>query len=313
MPNSTDAAVRARRLLALLPHLKRGESTPLADLAAAVGATTAEVAADLATLTLCGVPPFSPLDMVDLEIDGESVTVNMDPPGLDRQLKLSANEARALVAALDTAGYDDDSPLRRKLAEATTDTVPSDEIARTVRTGTAPGGIADLYAALAGAAAEHDKVSITYLTGTTGRMSERVVHPWALVNRLGAWYLVAFCEGVGEERVFRLDRIRAVAQTGERFTPPSDKRMSVTPSAERLPVAEVRFVPGATLPDGREWPGVSLEPADDGSVIARVPYQGVAWIARRVVARLGEAEAVSPPEVRDAVRTMAAAMLTDLR
>jgi hypothetical protein len=39
----------------------------------------------------------------------------------------------------------------------------------------------------------------------------------------------------------------------------------------------------------------------------------VAWIARRVVARLGEAEAVSPPEVRDAVRTMAAAMLTDLR
>ncbi|MDP2299617.1 MAG: hypothetical protein Q8M55_02765, partial [Actinomycetota bacterium] len=58
----------------------------------------------------------------------------------------------------------------------------TDDLERTVRAGAAPGGIADLYATLAAAADEHEKVRITYFTGSTGRTSQRVVHPWALVN-----------------------------------------------------------------------------------------------------------------------------------
>lgn len=305
MGKQLDAATRARRLVALLPHLHRGDRVPLAELAAAVGCSAEEVAADLTTLTMCGIPPFTPFDMVDLDIDGDAVTVYMDPPGLDQPLRLTMPEARALAAALEVADYAADSPLRMKLNEVSALDVSSEELARTVRTGAAPGGVAEIYESLAGAAADHEKLQITYYTGSTGRLSERTVHPWALVQRLGTWYLVGMCEAAGAERVFRLDRIRSVSHTGVLFEPPSLVDTGVTPVPEQLPAAVIRFSEDSRLPDERAWPGVRLERQADGSTLATMPYQSTSWIARRVVAYLGSATVLEPAEVRAAVRQLA--------
>ena len=49
---------------------------------------------------------------MDLDIDGDFVTVYMEPPGLERPLKLTIAEARAVAAALEVAGFAADSPLR---------------------------------------------------------------------------------------------------------------------------------------------------------------------------------------------------------
>jgi predicted DNA-binding transcriptional regulator YafY len=305
MPKQLDASTRAKRLLSLLPHLSGGDRIALADLAKAVGCTPEEVAVDLTTLTLCGIPPFTPFDMVDLDIDGDYVTVYMDPPGLDQPLRLTVPEARALVAALEVAGYAADSELRGKLRAVSAAAVSEAELERTVRTGAAPGGAAEVYATLAEASEDHEKLKISYYTGSTGRISERVVHPWALVQRLGVWYLVALCEEAGQERVFRMDRIRAVEHTGQLFDPPAEVHTDVTPDAAELDVAEIRFSADVRPPDERAWPGMQIEYAEDGSAIARVPFQTVSWIARRVVAYLGQATVVGPDSVRAAVRNLA--------
>jgi proteasome accessory factor C len=306
MAKRPDTHARARRLLALLPHLHKGDRIPLASLARAVGCSTEEVAADLMTLVMCGVPPFTPFDMVDLTIEGDSVTVHMDLPALDKPLRLTVGEARALGAALEIAGYDAGSPLRAKLHEITTASSSADELERTVRAGAAPGGAAEIYSSLAAAIDERTTVCIVYYTGSSGRVSERVVQPWALVQRLGAWYLVAMCLTAGQERVFRLDRIRGAERTGETFDPPAAPPLSVTPDTAGLRVAEIRFGAGVSLPDETAWPGVALETQADGTTIARMPYQTTSWIARRIVAYLGDAEAIGPEEVRSAVREMAA-------
>lgn len=313
MAKGPDTATRARRLLALLPLLKRGETIAIAELAAAVGCSPAEAAADLAALTMCGVPPFTPVDMIELDIQGDHVTVYIDPPGLDRPLRLTVAEARALGAALDAAGYAADSALRQALASVSGGDASAAELERTVRAGAAPGGLASLYATLAMAADEHEKARITYLTGSSGRLSERVVHPWALVNRSGTWYLVAFCEGVGEERVFRLDRMRSAERLGVTFPPPASVPLAVIPRPDELPVAEVVFAPDASLAEARTWPGATLETRPDGSTLVRVGYQTVSWIARRTAARLGEAEVTEPAEVREAVHALAAALLAERR
>jgi proteasome accessory factor C len=289
--------------------LRKGDRVLIADLARAVGCTPEEVTADLTTLTMCGVPPFSPFDMVDLDIEGDAVTVFMDPPGLDRPLRLTIAEARALGSALEVAGYAPDSPLREKLNSICSGSVSPDELEHTVRTGAAPGGLAETYATLAAAADEREKLRIIYYTGSTGRVAERVVHPWALVQRLGNWYLVAYCETAEHERVFRMDRIRAIEHVGESFPPPMDVPTGVTPDTSELQIAEIRFEGGAGLPDERAWPGVTLERQPDSSTLARVPYQTTSWIARRVVAYLGDAEVLGPEEVRDAVRDLARDLL----
>lgn len=305
MNRRPDTATRAGRLLALIPMLKKGETIALAELAAAVGCEPAQVAADLSTLSMCGVPPFTPYDMIDLMIDGDSVTVYAEAPGIDRPLRLTLGEARALGAALDAAGYEDTAPLRERLRETASSTVSLDELEHTVRASAGPGGMAETYATLAAAADTHEKVHIHYFTGSTGNVSDRTVHPWALVNRLGVWYLVALCEAVHEERVFRLDRIFDARPTGEPFEPPSLVPLEVTPDTDSLPVATVRFAAGARLPDGEAWPGATFETASDGTTLAAVPYQTESWIARRVMAYLGDAEVIAPPELRAAVRQAA--------
>ncbi len=305
MAKAPDTATRARRLIALLPLLRKGERVPIQDLASAVGCSAEEVVSDLTTLTLCGIPPFSPMDLVDLEIDGDMVAVYMDPPGLDRPLRLTIPEARALGAALEVAGYAPDSALRERIGEICSASVSADELERTVRISASPGGAAQVYATLAAAADAHEKLRISYYTGSTGRISERVVHPWLLVQRQGTWYLVGLCEAVRQERVFRLDRIREIEHTGETFVPPGEISSAVTPAVADLPVAEIRFAPDAILPEERAWPGVTFAPQPDGSTVARVPYQSVSWIARRVVAYLGGAEVLAPDAVRRGVRALA--------
>ena len=312
MARRTDSAAQARRLLALLPMLHQGETVAVADLAAAVGASPEVVAADLATLTLCGVPPFTPFDMIDLDLDGEAVTVYLEPPAIDRPLRLTVSEARALTAALEAAGCDPDGVLFSKLLAAASPAVAVEEIEHTVRTSTVPGGVADIYMALAIATDTHEKVRIEYLTGATGRQSDRVVHPWALVNRFGAWYLVAYCETSSESRVFRVDRIRSAERCDEYFEPPAGVPLDVTPGPGGLPVAEVLIRSGARSGDDRTWPGATFLPQADGTTLVRIPYQTPEWIARRVVARLGTAEALGPEEVREAVRALATRLLAEL-
>lgn len=313
MTPRTDTATRARRMVTLLPLLRKNERILLADLASALGCSAEEVAEDLTTLTMCGIPPFTPFEMIDLAIDGDSVVLYMEPPALREPLRLTQPEARALGAALEAAGFDASAPLRNKLAGAHAGSVLPEVIERTIRMGTAPGGLAVIYATLASAIEAHEKLRIEYYTGATGRVSVRVVQPWSLAQQLGSWYLVAWCENADARRVFRLDRIHAAETTGERFIRPPVFDANVTPSLGELPVAEVRFASGARLPDERAWPGATFTPQLDGTTLARVAYQSPQWVAREVVAQLGDAEVMSPPEVRDAVAELAAETLERMR
>ncbi len=54
----------------------------------------------------------------------------------------------------------------------------------------------------------HKKLRGVYCSPETGDVTERVLHPYAVVYRGHAHYLVAYCELRGEERTFRLDRFR---------------------------------------------------------------------------------------------------------
>ncbi|MEE3314391.1 MAG: YafY family protein [Treponema sp.] len=47
-----------------------------------------------------------------------------------------------------------------------------------------------------------------------GKMEQRSVHPWKLIFRGQAWYLLAWCTSRKEERFFKLSRIRNLRQTG---------------------------------------------------------------------------------------------------
>ncbi len=312
MAAKTSTAMHTRRMLALLSYLKQGETLLLADLAAAVGASEAETAADLAALSFCGVPPFTPDEMIDLAIDGDTVTVYGAPPALDRPVRFSPREARALVAALEAAGHAHGDLLVTKLLAAASAELDPDELAATIRAGSANAPVAALYAVLVEAVETGAKVRIGYFSAGSGTHSERVIQPHSLVNERGTWYVNGFCEKAGEVRTFRLDRIREAEPTGERFEPPVAIGVGATPSAEGLPLAVLRIAPRALHTEERDWPHATFNVKPNGAVFAEVPYSSATWVARKVAAGLGAIDAIETPEVRAATREVARAGLAAL-
>jgi len=297
-------------MLALLPYLKRGETVALADLAHAVGSTIPEVAADLTTLSFCGVPPFTPDEMIDLEIDGDTVRIFGAPPALDRPVRLSPREARALVTALDAVGHGSDDPLVARLLEAASADFDSSALAATVRAGDGDSPVATIYSVLADAIDQAEKVRIEYFTASSGTHSTRVIQPHSLLNERGAWYVSGYCENACEVRTFRLDRIREATPTGEYFeTPAAPAEATTVPTGDDLSIAVLRIAPRAHHSEERDWPGECFNPKPNGAVFAEVPYSSATWVARRVVAGLGSIDAIETEEVREAVRDIARAAL----
>jgi predicted DNA-binding transcriptional regulator YafY len=309
----TSAASRARRLLALLPFLREQRAIPLDELARSVGSDESQVAEDLSVLSLCGGDERDPTQLVGVLIEEGVAHVFADLPALERPVRLTQSEARALLTALQSIGVGTDSPLAAKLAEFAA-RADDEGIARAVRAAFAPGGQAAVLAALNMAAERHVSAKIGYASLTTGSESTRTVRPQALYRWRDAWYLVAHCETAGEQRTFRVDRITSVASTGEQFAALEGEGAtpSPLPDLESLPRATVRFSSDAPDLNERDWPGATFERASDGSVTASVPFAGTGWIARAVVARLGDAEVLAPEVVRRAVADSARGMLERL-
>ena len=307
-----DTAQRARRLIALLGRMENGAVISLSEMAAEVDSSPAELASDLTTLSMCGIAPYSPHELVPVSIEGDRVEVFGSVPAMRGPVRLSLAEAHALSAALSAAGFSASDPLNVKLAAATSASLDAEELARTLHTETAQHDVT-VFEALAAAIRDHEAVAIDYQREGADAPSRRTVEPLQLLSDRGAWYLSAWCREAAAFRTFRIDRIRDLRATAEQFEPESHGAFGLGSTAflaEGLPMARLRFARGEEYIE-REWPGSRLaERSKEGDAIAEVPFAGTDWIARRVVARLGRVEVLEPESVRVAVVSLAREELT---
>jgi len=302
-----STAQRTRRLIALLGRMENGVVISLAEMAAEVGSSSAELAEDLTTLSLCGIAPYTPWELVPVSIDGDRVEVFGSIPAMRGPVRLSLAEAEALSAALSAAGFSADDPINLKLAAATSASLDAEELARTLHTETAKHDVA-IFEALAAATRDHQAVVLAYQRDGDVAARERTVEPLQLLADRGAWYLTAWCREADDFRTFRIDRIRNLQGTGEQFDPGAHGTSALSAeafSARGLPVARLRFTNQESYIE-RDWPGSRLiERLENGDELAEVPFAGTDWIARRVVARLGRVEVLEPEVVREAVVALA--------
>jgi proteasome accessory factor C len=288
-------------MLVLLQHLQPGTDVSLEELASTVGATPEQVAEDVTTLSLCGVAPYDPLNLVSAFVDEGRVVVMGPPPALERPIRLSPAEARALATALQSAGFDAHADLTERLMGAASREFSIDELAQRVRSA-GPAPAEAVYETLASATMRHEVVTIEYQRAGGTATTSRDVEPRALFNDRGVWYLSAYCRSANGDRTFRVDRIKAAEATGVQFDTETTVAEGVSFSGDGLPVARLVF-DDATEYSKREWPGsrAAGPVAEDGTLAVDVPYSGTAWIARQVCARLGTVRVQAPEEVRDAV------------
>ena len=82
-----------------MPYLLARPGIAVAEAAADLGVTERQLREDLELLWVCGLPGYGPGDLIDMAFDGDRVTITYDA-GIDRPLRLTPDEALALVVAL---------------------------------------------------------------------------------------------------------------------------------------------------------------------------------------------------------------------
>lgn len=131
-----NAALRALRLMDLVPYISSHPGVSIRELAEIFSVTKEEILKDLNLLFLCGLPGYTPLELIDLSFDDGTVVVR-DPQNLDAPRNLTESEALALriaVAALEEliphshASYPTLISLRQKLKRAFSSEIPDKAI-----------------------------------------------------------------------------------------------------------------------------------------------------------------------------------------
>src|SRR4030081_4075000 len=114
------APERLGRLLAIVPWIAAQDGPPIADVCRRFGVTERQLLADLELLFLCGVYPFTPDVLIEVDIAEGRVWIRF-AEYFRRPLRLTPPEGLALMGAgatlLGVPGADPDGALARGLAK----------------------------------------------------------------------------------------------------------------------------------------------------------------------------------------------------
>ncbi|HEY0699841.1 MAG TPA: YafY family protein [Micromonospora sp.] len=309
---SRASAERLARLLNLVPYLLARPGIEIAEAAADLGVSERQLREDLELLWVCGLPGYGPGDLIDMAFDGDRVTITYDA-GIDRPLRLTQDEALALVVALrmlaETPGTANRDAVERALAKIEQAVGDRGGAPVAVRL---PGD-ADRVAALQGAVQRRRALLVTYYTAARDETTERTVDPIRVLMVDGHAYLEAWCRGAEAVRLFRADRIDAMTELDEPAVAPSRAQLHDVTTGVFQPSPTLPLV---TLRVGRSgrwiteyYPCERVEPGDGDRWLVSLRVSDLAW-ARRFVLGLGpDVTVVAPVELARQVRDQAAAAL----
>ena len=116
----TPISTRLVRLLNMVPYFQANPKVTRAKAAADLGVSAKQLEEDLNQLWMCGLPGYSPGDLIDFEFSGDTIEVTFSA-GIDRPLKLTSPEATGLLVALralaDIPGVVDPEAARSAMAK----------------------------------------------------------------------------------------------------------------------------------------------------------------------------------------------------
>ena len=206
-----NAALRALRLLDLVPYVLRNPGISIKELADHFEVSRDDLIKDLNLLFMCGLPGYTPLELIDLSFEDGVVEVR-DPQNLKAPRNFNESEALALRIAL--AALQEQTPkshpsfpviqsLRRKIQDSFLSDIPAHAI----------DFVADkeeiLINTIEKAIEDEKDLEIEYLNPVRDSLTVREVTPLSLSISRTQTTLISYCHTAQGERSFHLKSIQS--------------------------------------------------------------------------------------------------------
>ena len=309
-----DAAIRPERFARLVTLAsvlieagRRGELLDAAEICERLQISDRELREDIDVLNVVSFGGGTYVLYAEVTEDGH---VEVDPePYADnfaRPARLLPVEAKALVAAIDLIGEHLPEGALTSAREKIVAALGEDPTERGLQVASTGGDDSAIARVVSEAIAAGRTLQLDYYKPNEDEFVQRTIEPYALMNGREGWYVASFDPARDDVRHFRLDRIRSATMTEERFT----RRPEVDPAADvdgwprTGEVTASRIARVWVSPERARWAReerrVNQELAD-GSVIVELPFKGVDWLVREVLAEAGDAVVLEPADAREAV------------
>lgn len=209
---------KAARLLDLVPFISTHQGIALSELAEEFNLSESELLSDLNTLWMCGLPGYTPLELIDLEFDSGFVSIR-NAEVLQRVRLLTKQELVIILLGLDILRSSLD-PMREDLHAAISGL--SKKIREIVGNVATASPIVDSVhrAMITQAIASRVDLTVKYHSVIRDAVTERVITPLELSLDLGFEVLNAYCHNAEGFRTFRLENMRSIQVAGSSISVP---------------------------------------------------------------------------------------------
>jgi proteasome accessory factor C len=289
---------RTARLLDLVPYINSHQGISLKELAGVFDVSTAQMTSDLTTLWMCGLPGYTPLELMDLDFESGFVTIH-NAETLSKPRSITFDEGVALILGLDL--------LRSTISSDRNDLLESIDLlsirlAELIKLPLALSATPIINQEVSSAVAEalnsRSALEITYHSLYRDEISSRIILPIEIVVSDGQNYLSSYCYTASDFRQFRIDRIQAASVQA---VPQAIPKVSVQQLSYSCTIKV--FTPTREIAERFKQSELPINSEFDFQTYS------IQWIQRSVMASGSAIGLQSPPDVRKSIAVLAQSML----
>lgn len=287
------AAARAIRLIDLVPYLHNHPGISLKEVAAEFGVTVPDIVKDLDLLFMCGLPGYTPLELIDLSIDDGIVSLR-EPQNLDSPRRFSQTEAliiRVALAALEEllpdSKRDKVRELRKKFTRLFTHQIPNEAIyfeSDVERTK---------LQVISDSMVHGKKLLVTYINPTKSQITERKISVTTVIPESNRTLIEAWCDLSNGVRTFNLANMKSANLIEEESVKASSTDEEAISKATLWSSDENRFI---------KENGSQLEKRGNQFLIDIFQEE---WLVRSALAEGGDLVVEGPERIRSRVALLA--------
>ena len=201
------AAVRALRSMDLIPYVLENPGVSIAELSAKFSVTQAQIESDLQLVFMCGLPGYTPYELIDVAFEDGVVSV-IDPQVLDKPRKFSSNEivviALGLKILIDINQTNSTALTKLKqLSEKIAKLGSNKSILMAGDVSAFP-----FFEIISKSISEQRILDLKYHSLIKDQITQRLVLPEKLYFLNGSLYLAALDIDIDSDRVFKVDLIK---------------------------------------------------------------------------------------------------------
>lgn len=289
MPEFSAPLKEVARMLDLVPYLSTHSFISLKTLAAEFDVSEKEMAKELTTLSMCGLPGYTPYELIEVFFESGFVTINNHDP-LDLPRALSFTEIATLLLGLEILRYslegehpgvsDEIRDLIELLSNLSEGAVAA-ESDSTIAT------VAEITRAIEKRVA----LSISYHSTSKDQVSQRDIEPLEIITSEGHTYLSAYCRLAQSFRRFRVDRISVLASLDSLAHPAAHPELP-----EEVVIVELE-ISGNRRAISEELGVKELDP----SGIVALPVFSSDWLLRNVLAGAPDIQVLADQPLRSEI------------